>query len=35
MFDDRLVKKQALLHYKKLILQSEHIDFFSKGVTYD
>ena len=28
MFDDHLVRKQALLGYK-------HIDFFSKGLTHD
>ena len=34
MFDDHLVRKQALLDYEKLILSSGHIGFFSaKGLT--
>ena len=35
MFDDLLVRKQAVLHYKKPISQSGHIGFFSKGVPHD
>ena len=33
IFDDRLVRKQPLLHYKKADLQSGHIGFFFKGGT--
>ena len=35
IFVDRLVRKQALLPYKKAILESGDIGFFSKGVPHD
>ena len=35
IFNDPLVRKQALLNYKKMILQIGHIGFFSKGVPHD
>ena len=35
MFDDRLVKKQALLHYKKADFTKWPYWLFSKGVTHD
>ena len=35
IFDDHLLRKKALLDYKKLILQSGHIGFFLKGVPQD
>ena len=35
MFDDYLVRKQALLDHRKAVLQSDYIGFFSKGLTHD
>ena len=35
MSPDHLVRKKALLDYKKWILQSCHIGIFSKGLTHD
>ena len=35
MFDDRLVKKQALLQYKKADFTKWPYWLFSKGVTHD
>ena len=35
MSHDHLVRKKALLDYKKWILQSCHIGIFSKGSTHD
>ena len=35
MSPGHLVRKKALLDYKKWILQSCHIGIFSKGLTHD
>jgi len=35
MFDDRLVRKQALLDYKKADFTIGYVGFFSKGLTHD
>ena len=35
MSDDHLVKKQALLDEKKSVLNSRHIEIFSKELTHD
>ena len=34
-FDDRLVRKQAFVHYEKADFTKCHIGFFSKGVSHD
>ena len=34
-FDDRLVRNKPFYTIKKLILQSGHIDYFSKGVPHN